>query len=121
MALLSCEFYPCSSCDEVVGIEWAAKSDLLLRRTLISRTIASLKLQAQLERDHAGRAITAQTNAEQTSRWRGRVSKRSETGLRGGLPRNAGQHHARKCEIRVIEYVEELRVESQFHTLGQGE
>lgn len=27
-------------------------------------TIASLKLQAQLKRDHAGRAITAQTDTE---------------------------------------------------------
>lgn len=71
--------------------------------TLISQSIASSELQTQLERNHAGCAIAAQAHAEQTGRWRGRVGNRSKSSLGRGLPRNAGQHHARKCEIRMIE------------------
>ena len=81
---------------------------------------ANLELQPQLERDHAGRAIAAQTDAEQSGRGRGGVGERSEPGLGGRFSRNAGKHHARKSEIGVVEHVEELCVEPQPHTLGQG-
>jgi hypothetical protein len=56
----------------------------------ISERLGSLELQAQLKRDHAGRAITAQTDAEQAGRRRGRVSKRAKPGLGRRLSRNSG-------------------------------
>ena len=74
-----------------------------LCRKLRDRDVASLKLQAQLKRDHAWRAVAAQPDAEQASRRRSRVSKRAEPSLRSRLPRNASQHHAWKPEIRMIE------------------
>src|SRR5208337_1406216 len=82
---------------------------------------AGLKFQAQLKGNHSRRAITAQPDAEQAGRRRSRVSKRSKPSLGRRFPRNAGQHHARKAEIRMVEYIEELDVETQLHTLGQRE
>jgi hypothetical protein len=37
-----------------------------------------------------------------------------------GLPGMPAKNHARKREIRMVEYIEELDVESQFDALGQG-
>jgi hypothetical protein len=41
--------------------------------------------------------------------------------LGSGFARNAGQHHARQAKIRVIEEIEKLSIESQFHVLGHRE
>ena len=70
-------------------------------------------------REHARRAITAQTDAEQAGRRRSRGSKRPKPRLRRRLARNFSKNHARKCGIRTVEYIEELDVESHLHTLGQ--
>src|SRR5260370_16216055 len=82
-------------------------------------SIASLELQAQLKRNHAGRAITTQTDAKQTGRRRSCRGKRSKSRLGRRLARNPSKNHARKCEIRMVEYIEELDVETHLHTLGQ--
>jgi hypothetical protein len=84
------------------------------------------KLHAHLERDHARRAVAAQTDAEQTCWWRRRGSKRPKPNLGAArsigayLSRDAGVHIARKREIRMIKYVEELSVETQLHALRNG-
>ena len=80
-----------------------------------------LELEAQLKGDHARGAVAAQADAEQ-SRWRrSGVGERAESGLRGGLAGDAGEDHAGKAEIRVIEDIEELAVDAQLHALGQRE
>jgi hypothetical protein len=76
------------------------------------------ELQASLKGDHARRAITAQTDTEQAGRRRGRGSNRAKPTLGSRTSRNARQHHARKREIRMVEYIEELDVEAHLHTLG---
>src|ERR1700726_1913309 len=93
-----------------------AGSRALNARNHLAITIS--ELQAQLKRDHARCAITAQTNAEQASRRRSRVSKRTKPSLRGRLPRNASQHHARKAKIRMVEYVEKLDVKPELQLLS---
>src|SRR5258707_2436391 len=77
-------------------------------------SIASLELQAQLKRNHAGRAITTQTDAKQTGRRRSCRGKRSKSRLGRRLARNPSKNHARKCEIRMVEYIEELDVETHL-------
>jgi hypothetical protein len=78
------------------------------------------ELHAHLKSDHSRRAITAQTDPEQACRRRSGVGDRSEPRLGRGFSRNAGQHHAGKRKIRMVEYIEELRVEPQFHTFRHG-
>src|SRR5580692_9565909 len=73
------------------------------------------KLHAHLKCDHSRRAVAAQTDAKQSRRRRSRVRDGAKTGLRGGIPGNAGDDRARKSEIRMVEYVEKLRVEPQLH------
>jgi hypothetical protein len=78
------------------------------------------ELHAHLKRDHARCAVAAQTDAEQSGRRRCGVRDRSKSALRGRFSWNAGQHHAGKRKIRMVEYIEELRVEPQFHTFRHG-
>ena len=81
--------------------------------------MANLKLKAQLKGDHARGAVTAEADAQQAGRRRGRVGEGAETCLRSGISRNAGEYHARKPEIRMVEHIEELDVEAQLPLLGQ--
>jgi len=84
------------------------------------------ELHAHLKRDHSRRAIAAQTDPQQAGRRRSRGSKRSEPNLGAArsiganLSGDAGKHVARKREIRMVEYIEKLSVESQLHALGHG-
>jgi hypothetical protein len=99
-----------------------AGSRVLSARNHLAITIS--ELQAQLKRDHARRAITSQTDAEQAGRRRGRGSNRAKPNLGAArsigasLSRNVGQHPAGKRKIRTVEYIEELDVEAQLHSLG---
>src|SRR6516164_3212645 len=52
------------------------------------------ELQAELERDHARRAVSTQADSEQ-SRWRRRcIGEGTETCLRGWFAGYSGKHHA---------------------------
>src|SRR5712691_1125401 len=69
------------------------------------------ELQSRLKRDHAWRAVAAQTDAEQARGRRDGVSKRSEPSLCRRLSWNAGQHHVWQPKIRMVEHIEELTFE----------
>jgi hypothetical protein len=47
------------------------------------------KLQTDMEGNHPWRAIATQSHSQQTTRWGGCVSERSESRLSGRFPRNA--------------------------------
>ena len=89
------------------------------RKSNEGRGVRCLEFKPQLKRDHAGRAITAQPDAEQAGRRRSRVRQRSKASLRRRLSRNPRKDHARKSEIRMVEDIEELGVETQLHALGE--
>src|ERR1700676_2593667 len=84
-------------------------------------SIGDLKLHAHLKRDHARRAVAAQTDAEQPGRRRRGVRDRAKSALRGRFSGNSGRHHAWKRKIRMVEHIEKLSVETQLHALGHWE
>jgi hypothetical protein len=69
---------------------------------------SSSELDARLKGDHARRVVASQTDAKQAGRRRRGVGQTPETSLRGMLSWNAGQHHAWKSEIGMVENIEEL-------------
>lgn len=71
--------------------------------------------------DHARRAVSTQTNPEQTRRWRGRVGQRAESNLRCGFAGNASEHDTRQPKIRMIEDIEKLSFEAELDALSQRE
>ena len=78
-----------------------------------------LELQSELESNHPRRAIPAQADPEQSS-WRRRcIGEGAEASLRGWFTRDSSEDHAWETEIRMIEDIEELCVESKFHPLRQ--
>ena len=79
------------------------------------------EFEAGLESDHAGRAIAAEAYAQQAGGGRGGGSESAETGLGGRVSRGAGEDHAGEREIGVVEDVEELGFEAQFHVLAERE
>ena len=81
---------------------------------------SSSEFQPQLKRDHARRVIASQADAQQACGWRGRRDQRAESGLRARLARNSG-HRSRQGEIRVVEEIEELALDTKRHPLVEGE
>src|SRR5271163_1288566 len=81
--------------------------------------ICRLEFEAELEGDHARGAVAAQAYAEQAGWRRGGVGECAKAGLRGRLSWYAGIDHAGKSEIRVVEDIEELRVETHLYALAQ--
>src|ERR1700723_1870150 len=71
--------------------------------------------------NHSWTAIATQTDAQQAGRRSSCISERSKASLRGRLSRNAGQHHAWKSKIRMVEDIKELTLKPQLHMLSQGE
>ena len=67
-----------------------------------------------------GTAIATQTDAQQAGRRRSCVSERSKASLRGRLSRNAGQHHAWKPKVRMVEDIEELTFKPSFTCSVKG-
>ena len=79
------------------------------------------EFQPSLQRDHAGRTVTAQANTEQSGRRRRGVRQRPKTHLCRGFPRNARVQVARKTKIRVVEHIEELAFYPELQALAQSE
>ena len=77
------------------------------------------ELHPRLEGDHSWTAIAAQTDAQQAG-WRSScVRECSKASLRGGLSRNACQHHAWQPKVRVVEDIKKLTLKPHLHMLGQ--
>jgi hypothetical protein len=72
-----------------------------------------------MKRNHAGRAIGSQADSEQPGRRRDGVRRCAKSGLRGRIPRNAGQHEARQSKIGMIKHIKELTFNPQLHPLAQ--
>src|SRR5271165_3072118 len=79
---------------------------------------SSSEFQPRLKGNHARTAVAAQSDPEQSSGRSGGIGQGAETSLCGRVAWNAGQRHAGETEVGMVEHVEELSVESQFHTLG---
>src|SRR5208337_1855332 len=73
---------------------------------------------SRLKRNHSWAAVASQSDAEQAGRRRGRIGECSKTGLRGRSAGNTSENHAWQGEIRVIEDIEKLSVESQPYALS---
>src|ERR1700722_13051693 len=78
------------------------------------------ELEAGLEGDHTGGAVSSKADAEQACRRRRGIGERAEASLRRGLTGNTGEDHAGKSKIGVVENIEELALEAHLHVLGQG-
>lgn len=77
-----------------------------------------LKFQSRLKRNHPGATVASKADTEQPGGWGCGVRQRTESGLRRGFTGNAGQNHAGKPKIRMVEDIEELGLHSELHTLG---
>ena len=87
----------------------------------VQQRSGNLEFEPQLQCDHSWAAVTTQSHPQQASWRRSGIGQCSEASLRRRLAGNASQHDARKTEVRMVEDIEELCIQTHLHVFSHRE
>src|SRR5208337_2045336 len=87
----------------------------------VQQRSGNLEFEPELQCDHPGAAVTTQSHPQQASWRRSGIGHCSEASLRRRLARNASQRDAGKTEVRMVEDIEELCIETHLHVFTHRE
>src|SRR5271170_261579 len=87
----------------------------------VQQQSGNLEFEPQLQCDHPWAAVTTQSHPQQASWRRSGIGQCSEASLRRCLAGNASQNDAGKTEVRMVEDIEELRIQTHLHVFSHRE
>lgn len=99
----------------VVTTENAPTTDAVQQRS------GNLEFEPELQCDHPWAAVTTQSYPQQSCWRRSSIRQRPKTSLGRRLAGNASQHDAGKTEVRMVEDIEELCIETHLHVFSHRE
>src|SRR5208282_2597477 len=99
----------------VVSIVNAPPTDAVRQR------LGNLEFEPQLQCDHPWAAVTTQSYAQQPRWRRSSIRQCPKTSLGRRLARNASQRDAGKTEVRMVEDIEELCIQTHLHVFTHRE
>ena len=79
--------------------------------------LRDLELDSSLKRDHAGRTVPAESDAQQAGGRRDGAGQRAKARLRCGFSRSSSLIAGQR-EVGMVEGIEDLRVQPEIHAFG---